>query len=474
MRAIQIRCPNCGASQDVQATAMTITCSYCQTQSRVRPRTGFFEAPMKLPPQPQLARLPIAVQQHTRRWLVSFSVGMAMFVGLMAIVPMIIVHKVRSATQRAAAGTSHDGRSGLTLNWSSDRPLVADANADNVGDLLGRLRGLDGTDSVHLVAFNGANGAKLWQTRLGTYQETYQGTLALLGPQLLYVSNRGLARGFDIKTGAQTWKVNILEQLESACKAGDSFYLLTADKRWVKLDHQSGKASEVREPAGCVPLATDGHRGTPPGLEVIDDWHDQVPKPRNFDGMYIGTHVIVDGNERLAIGYKSPGTHVPMVARYRVGNYQPPAEEALPEITDDMPARRKRQLRREQREREREMQKLARAATFELVWKAVVPASDPLGASASTPEHFGVSRDADCVVVPYSMQGDKPIHVACLSWKSGEHKWDAAMPRAFIDRIEGLAVSDERAFFSMSSRVHTLDLATGKILFSVGQTNRKR
>jgi hypothetical protein len=180
--------------------------------------------------------------------------------------------------------------------------------------------------------------------------------------------------------------------------------------------------------------------------------------------------LIVEGNTRLALGNKQPGTAVPMVARYLVEGFEPPADAEVEEPTAEMSAKKKRALNREKWRRESELRDRISKATFKPIWKVEVPSTDPLGAGTSRLEHIGLSIEADCVVIPYEVR-DKPIHLACVSWKTGEHHWDVVMPKAFIDRIQGLTVAGNRAFFGMSSRVHAIDLATGKILFTVGQAN---
>ena len=469
MRAIQLRCPNCGASLDAPETAETITCSYCQTTSRVRARTRIFEAPVSLPARPQFAQLPIAVQQHTRRWVAGSLVSTILLIGLTTAVPFCIVKKVRKAA------TGHDGVTGRTLNWGSPIPMAIDVNGDGVADLVGRLRGLDGVNSVHLVAFDGASGKKLWQSpKLGSYQETYQGTVAALEKRLVFVNDRGLARGFSLADGTQSWKVNILEKLQAACVGDGGVFLLTADERWIKLDTEAGKANEVKAPTSCRPLATDGRGQKPIGTREIDAFNRVDPKPDKFDGMSISMHVILDsdgkGRERLALGSKSPGTAVPMVARYSVENFDPPEAPVLSSPEATMSKKAQRQLRRERSRHERKLRSLIAKAEFPLAWKTAVPSRDPLGAKSSRLEIYGLSREADCVVIPYERR-NKPIHVACISYKTGKHRWDIALPKAFIDSLDGMVVRGKRAYIGMSSRVHAIDLDTGKRLFSVGQNN---
>ena len=465
MRAIALKCPNCGASLNAAATAPTVTCAYCQTTSRVRPRTAFFEAPVKLPrAPPQLARLPVATQQHSRRWAVGCSLAITGFVALMSLVPMLIINKVKQAA------TGHDGVSGRMLNWSSPTPLAADVNGDGVTDLIGRLQGLEDTESVHLVAFDGASGKKLWRSEtLGTYRE--RGVVVLFGETLAFVNDRGLARGFSAADGSARWKVKLGEKLERACRANDKTYLVTADERWINLDIASGKAAEARPPAGCAPLPTDDHNQKPTNVTAFD-WTDRSrPRPDKLEGMAISEHLIVEGADRLATGYKSPGTSVPMVARYRVTGYEPPKQaEGLDQQLEGLSPKERRRLRTMQRDFERATREAIEKAEFEVVWKTQVPSRDPLAASSSRVEKYGISIESDCVVVPYEVR-DKPIHVACLSYKTGEHRWDVALTKAFIDTLRGVTVSADRAFVHVSNRVHVLDLATGKRLFSVGQTN---
>lgn len=467
MRAIALKCPNCAASLNAAPAAQTVTCAYCQTTSRVRARTAFFEAPVNLPPAPpQLAHLPVATQQHSRRWTVGLSISIALFVGLMALIPWFVMTKVRQAV------TGHDGLSGRTLSWISTTPLATDVNGDGIADLVGKLRGLDDINSVHLVAVDGASGKRLWRSEvLGAYQETYQGVVALLGDTLMFVNGRGLARSFSVAGGEAGWKVNLAEKLETVCRHQATFYVVTADERWIAIDTASGKAAEAREPPSCEPLPTDARDQPPANLTALDRFDRERPKPSKLDGMYIGEHLVVEGHDRLALGYKSPGTSVPMVARYRVQSYEPPAElEPAAVPADELTRRQRRELRRRQRAIERANRKAIDDATFEVMWKSQVPSRDPLGASSSRIELVGLSLESDCVVVPYEVR-NQPIHVACLSYETGEHRWDVALPKAFIDRLSGLAVTPKRAFVYVSSRVHALDLASGKRLFTVGQRN---
>lgn len=471
MNAISVRCPNCAAQMSVQGTVSTWTCSYCGTTSRIQSRTRVFEVPRKMPRvnDPHIARLPVAIQKHTRRWVVGLVIGSFVFTALLGAIPFFVVHKVRSAVSNSVGG---GGSGPVLLYWSSSAAISADVDGDQVADAVGRVRYVGAADRVALAAYSGASGKKLWESEpLGTYNETYQGTLGRAGKRLVFIDSRGRVTGFSLDAGKPVWHATLGEKLDSMCRAEGRVYLLTADKRWLALDLESGKVSDAAgAPDGCIPVTTDG-RGVHSGVGRVIDWSDRdpVPIPDKVEGMRIETKAPLGDGRWLGLGIKNPGTRVPMAALFELEGYEPPAPpEILSRPFASLDKAGKRKYYRAERHHEAALRKAAKAAKATLQWKAVIPAGDVLAAKQGTPEHFSVAKEADCLLVAYEMQRG-PIHAACLSLKSGERRWDLAMPKAFIDNVGGVTGAGGRGFVVNAQRLHILDLAAGKRLFSIGR-----
>lgn len=474
MKAISVRCPNCAAQMSVQGTVSTATCSYCGTTSRVQSRTRVFEVPRKLPRanDPNLARLPVAVQKHTRRWVLGLVIGSFLFTGLIGAIPFFVANKVRSAVTSSGGGGSSSAP--VLLYWSSNAAIPADVDGDHVADAVGRVRYVGGADRIALAAYSGASGKKIWESEpLGSYDETYRGTLGRAGDRLLFVDDRGQITGYSLDAGKPLWHATLGEKLESMCRAEGRAYLLAADERWLALDLESGKVSDASAaPDGCVPIATDAGDAHS-GLERVLDWtsRDVVPIPGAIDGMRIETKAELGDGRWLGLGAKHPGTRVPMAALFELKGYEPPPPpDILSQPFASLDKDGKRSYYRAQRRHEAAVRKAAKAAKATLIWKAVIPAGDVMAVTQGTPDHFAVATDADCVFVAYEMQRG-PIHAVCLSLKNGERRWDLAMPKAFIDNLGGVTAAGKRGFVVILQRLHILDLAAGKRLFSIGRSD---
>lgn len=424
MKAISVKCPNCGASMNVAATVSTASCAYCGTTSRIRARTRILEvpAPMSGINDPAIASLPVAVQRHSGRWF--GGLVMTMVVAGSALAFALV------ASKGGALGTSQ-------LHWASYAPLLADVNGDGTTDAIGRARYVGSKDEITLAAFDGASGAKLWETEpLGSYTDTYQGTVARVGEAVMFASGLGVVRFYSIDAGEQLHETSIGERLERACASGSAAWLRTADERWLKLEMPDGVPagipSEVEWPEECQPVATDGKLGRgrlPSGTTELVTWgaREGQPPPRNIEGIRITSHAVTPERDWIGLGHKQPGTRVPMAARYRFADGE-----------------------------------------IAVAWITEVPAGDPLAADEGAPEELAVAAGADCVVIAYEMQS-QPLRVACLSLESGARRWDVALPKAFIDNLDGVAAAGDRGFVTILGRLHILDLASGRLLHTIGR-----
>ncbi|HVK78115.1 MAG TPA: PQQ-binding-like beta-propeller repeat protein [Kofleriaceae bacterium] len=425
MRAIQVRCPNCGASLAADADAAAVTCSYCGTSSRIQTRSRVFQVPRPLPPAPDAAPRPVARQRVN---------GAVMAVPFL-VISVAIASSVMYAGSKAGQGVIRQlGGGGPALRWSGDVPVLADVDGDGADDLIGFSRYVLDGDRMHLAAISGATGALLWESpRLGTYTEVYQGVVAAAGDRVLLATSAGALAGFDRATGQPRWEAQLGEKVAHLC-AGEPGTIVvgTADERWhtvaldsgsrrdraamVIPDHRRGRPKRAAEASQdvCAPLATS-QRETMPGLFTLDSWS-ELP---TVDGMRLERIARRGDGPLIGIGTKQPGTAVPMVA-----------------VLEPKPG-----------------------------WRAQVAATSPLDSRAE--DHL-VTITADAVVAVYQPP-DGPPHVTAFELADGRRRWDRPVRKGLTIVMTGLVTTGSRVVLSSWGHLQGFDLATGEPVFTIGQ-----
>ena len=226
MKAIRVTCPNCNATLRVAEGAPTVTCEYCGTPSAIQRRTRILErVVMPGPTVPQ--NMPRAVQRHTRAWL-GFAILMAILP--FAITAIVVWTTVRTTSQaisntRAIVATARPvSPANAPPSWQgTDGVLVADVNGDGTPELVGRGRRVNAGDIVMLLALDLESGKTVWTSQpIGTYTETYRGSLSLAGDVILFASYDGVVRGFDVKDGKLLWEKRLDERVAYFCAGDDA------------------------------------------------------------------------------------------------------------------------------------------------------------------------------------------------------------------------------------------------------------
>ncbi|MBP6837919.1 MAG: hypothetical protein KA190_11480, partial [Kofleriaceae bacterium] len=121
MRLIPVRCPQCGASQQVDDDAATVTCSYCGTSARVQGRSKILQVPRPMPTGPTTPpSWPVARQRFS--WL-----AMMPFLVMM----VVVVGGVVAATMRGRLGLG-----GGKLLWAGELPVLLDVDGDGARDVV--------------------------------------------------------------------------------------------------------------------------------------------------------------------------------------------------------------------------------------------------------------------------------------------------------------------------------------------------
>ena len=422
MRAVSVRCPNCGASLDAALDAPAVTCTYCGTTARVQGRSRVWQVPQPLPPTSG-PPLPVARQKPTA----------------LIVVPLLIVAAV-IALPIIVVST----KGGLRLNraqlgWWGTTPVLADVDGDGADDVIGFSRYVLDGDRMHLAAFSGATGKKLWETpKLGTYTDVYQGVIATADDTVVVAMPTGALRGYARTTGAARWETQVGEKVDHLC-AGDrtgTIAVGTADKRWHRVTLADGGRADMvplrvaerdegavarvlgtAEAGGCEPLASSEREGMP-GLRTAESWSG-MPE---VEGMRVERIARRDGGPVIAIGTKQPGSAVPMMA-----------------ALDGARVR----------------------------WKVIVPATDPLNTRAE--DHL-MTIGGDVVVAAYEISSsNEPPHLTAFALADGRRLWDVPVQKGTTIVMTALAIAGTNVVLSSWGHLQAYDLATGARQFRIGQ-----
>ncbi|HLL22189.1 MAG TPA: PQQ-binding-like beta-propeller repeat protein [Kofleriaceae bacterium] len=412
MKAILVTCPNCGATLRVSEGAMTVSCEYCGAPSSVQRRTRILER-IVVPPPAAPTNLPRAVQRHSKAWFVFAIVMFALPFVVAAIVIAGVGHATRTAMSVTSSATKYVKPEDRPPTWQgTDSVLVADVNGDGTPELIGRGRRVNAGDQVMLVALDLATGTHVWQSApIGTYMDTYRGTLVRAGDTLLLAGYTGELRAFALATGKPLWSVKLDERIAYFCEGADTATVLAvgADDVIRTVKRADGSITEKRD-------APEKQHGDTPCARLPDDkvtafdiskaaWRDRGQLGKKL-GIWIDAVVSGPGG-RVASGSRAKGTHVTTLVS----------------------------LDRNDQER----------------WRAT---ATPDGLGAEGAARVVVVGEREVCIVYYG----KEYRTACFAMADGQRLWDEPAP-SFFENL--LIIGRSLVVTANELRVHDLD--TGKV-----------
>jgi outer membrane protein assembly factor BamB len=171
-----------------------------------------------------------------------------------------------------------------------------------------------------------------------------------------------------------------------------------------------------------------------------------------IDGMAVSDLVTLldQPGQQVAMGYKSPGTRIPMVAYLRQ-----PGSESEDGGEEDAAAKKRKSRKRG---------KVNRAPKPELVWASELPALDPLSTKEGPTEFVAISQGY--IAAMYSPKSGAP-HLVCFSREGGQRLWDLAMPgRTSV--VTGIEISGDRIYVTQWGRLDAFELERGSHVFAIG------
>ena len=445
MRAIVVTCPQCGANLRVDGTVVAVTCQYCGTEARIQQRSRVFQVPRPLPSPPSHPHHPQASMPPVARQNVST---------LAVLIPIIVMVGVAGAgsyaamrfqrgVQRAVETSANAGKE--RVDWYGGAPVLADADGDGVADLIGFVHYILDDDRTHLAAFSSKTGARLWQSEsLGKSETVNQAMLGAAADTIYYVTDDGVLHARDRANGTVRWQSPLGEKIDGMCAGAGSGEIVvqTADGQWwivdgqgakrpgtalTRLDRGGSKPDEALKqfhgvggeglPGLCLPIDNRAWQ-RPVQLLTIDNWSKLPTVP----GVYVERLVRRPGGPVLAVGYKQPGTAVPM---------------------------------------------LARVDGKKVAWTTEVPATDPL-TSSSDDKIIGMSERAAFVVYqPRSSSG--PTRLAAFDLADGKRLWERDLQQGVGSLSVGsVIVAGDVVIVATWGHLQALDQQDGTPRFVIG------
>lgn len=267
--------------------------------------------------------------RRVSRWIIAAPLVLTIMGGAMSAVLTTRTHRVVTET----VNTSAVSVSGLPapaerLSWDTVASMATvRLNSDAIDDLLVFVTVYAGSENpLHLAAIDGASGERLWMSEsygtISTHSAHVHTELAVQGNLVLVTDHRRTAHVLDLITGSELRTATLTDRAEWACADPESdrhVWIEVADDQHVRMDLTTAELTPApKRPAYC-----------PPWHERVDcrDYKGRLLCARDpdriaIDGFY-AEGVLAMGAERIAVGYKSPGTRLPMAAAYRKGAKKP-------------------------------------------------------------------------------------------------------------------------------------------------------
>ncbi len=429
MRAVQVTCPQCGAALRVGDAASAVTCEYCGGEARVQRRSRVLERVMPPPPGPQQ----IATQRRSGAPVV-FGVITLAVVGVVTLVTIKAVQEgVRNARIPSGGGAGGAGGGGGAtptppeerFSWEgTGGVIVHDVDGDGVVDVIGRRRWQGGEDLISVTAIDGETGAELWRSEpLGTYTDTYQGTLALAGDTVLFASTRAQVSAFAVADGKPRWSVTLPERVAQFCGLeGGVVIAVGTDQVRRPLALADGAQPEIpktagkpKKPAPCPTLPHDRDDGDPTSLRSDGDY--ELAKQLGWWGIKL---VRRPDGARVGMGQRSTGTHVPQLA-----GLEPKGRTVR--------------------------------------WTVDIP-TDPLGAQEREPDLLTIGAEQVCA--SWTPNEGRTPHLSCFALADGARRWDVELMDD--DPLEALVMTPTLILVSMWGYLEARDPATGTLIWRYG------
>ncbi|WP_434418774.1 zinc finger domain-containing protein [Nannocystis pusilla] len=419
-KVIDIKCPTCSAPLQITPGAQQVTCKYCGGTSVIdrggaaKPAGGGTVVQVPKP--------------NTAPFVLAGVIGALAVAGTAATLALntASVDLPAIATPGAPATAAKSGAAAPADKLRfGDQPMLADVDGDGTINVVGKV---DQTGDPHTIAaFNGRDGALLWQTEPLT-KDAQDGSAkrAIVHGRVLSIDGLGKVQAYELRTGTPAWSTLLGEKAQRIC-AGEALIVVeTADEVRHGLDPASGKKQTLDKKTPCTPVYSSDEEETP-GYKMIGWWEfDKHRLGKNeVDGLSAHSALIPADPEapRFVLGSRDKGTSVAMVGA---------------------------------------------VAKRDVLWKNVVPGVDPLTTTVNVTTQQAAYSDGR-LVIPYNMKDSgEGVRMACFDAKTGTRLWDVQVHK-HSQVSSGLAITADDVFYATWTELYVLSLKTGELRFRLGK-----
>ncbi len=438
MRLVEDKCPSCGARIRVDADEKEATCQYCNAAFRVGPTPD---------PAAQARQRALEVNAHRvagqagdrgKRGAKAAPVVFGVLVLAGAVVAVLAGSPSSPASspaptvQQAAVSASPPAPPERPSWLPHQQAILNDLTGDDVADPIGwaRYYGQPNTPQ-HLVALNGATGAQLWQSELFSSDDWSDIRVAGVGDHLVVADTTGMLRAIATASGKTQWTAPLGERVRRFCARTPTGVLAYLDDdRAVEAALATGSIT----PKGTVnrlDLACEQLAGIWPGDDPrvpVETSYDIYGGRLDIEGLDTGRVVRPEGSPlAFALGMRSVGTHVPMVAAFSVPASWPPRGEG---------------------------------GSFSATWKVAIAGATPGSAAAKSPAVAWFSEGR--LYTSYSTTGSPALeHLVCLDGATGAQVYDVVLEGVQGGRLDGLAGAGKLLYVTHAGGLDVFDAATG-------------
>ncbi len=405
MKAIDLKCSNCGAALEPSPDGGTVVCKYCGHRLLIdRP---------KPPPQPKpvvIVKAPDAPPPTSG----GRGRGFLFTVALLGVITAATAPAWRPLL-KGAGGLSMPTLVNERLLWHhvGGPPVVAAIGGQEVA--IGRVRAGD-DDQLKIAAVDPAGARIRWRSGpLGSYSDGYRATWFVVAGERVVASDfHSRVHVYDLASGREERAVTLTDRVESLCALPDGqVWASQVDRRAVTIQLATGAVEEAKRPASCP--------SEKPMMMWMERHHHGGAHGAPHVAGFAARDVLTDGDDAVALGIKSPGTPVPMAV-----GFDP--------------------------------------AGGKVRWQAVVPAVD--AATARSDEEAALFRGR--FVAAYGA-GSKGYHLTAFDATSGARQWDVALRKLFaVDSLNGVTASPRYVYVGRTSSLDVFDAANGRLLGAVG------
>ncbi len=413
MKPVSVRCPECNAVLEAGAETRELRCSYCNTLVVIQRRTMFLQRPEPLPARPPDAQpMRVATEQRHAAPVIGLVVTI---LGLLALPAILIAQCVSDGRPWGGAIALEGGEQFVAVLKSREKEIIS------------------------FAAFDSRTGKRRWRSKELRRGTELQGVLCAVEDVVIDGDRGPGLTGVSLADGAIRWRARLDEAVSGLCAGPDKTHVLvaTADKKLHSLS-LAGGAVQPAATSTCAPLCPGRDRGRHLEHKVQTRWEAALESGMRLERW------LPAGDARLVVGHKQPGTRVPMIALLR----DTPAAGAP-------------------RPREGDFAAGHGEGKVEVLWKATVPAGDPLAATDGAPDPEHIAIDKERVAVAYELRDDSKHRLALFARSDGRRLLDVALPREMRAVWTVLLVPRAVIVTSTWGVIAAYDSESGKELYTI-------